>query len=149
MRVMISICMMLAVACLVVSAQDNSKTGEEESRILLLENAWNKAEQRRDIQALDQLLAATLAYTDYDGSFYTKEQFLDSVRNAAETMESLVNEQVRVHAYESSAVVTGTYREKGTVKGKPYTRRGRFTDTWVKQNGAWLCVASQSTLISR
>jgi ketosteroid isomerase-like protein len=149
MRIMISICMMLVAACLVVSAQDKSKTGEEESRILLLENAWNKAEQRRDIQALDQLLAASLAYTDYDGSFYTKEQFLDSVRNAAEAMASLVNEQVSVHAYESSAVVTGMYREKGTVKGKPYTRRGRFTDTWVKQNGAWLCVASQSTLISR
>ena len=149
MRAMISICVMLVAACLAVSAQDNSKTGGEESRILLLENAWNKAEQRRDIQALDQLLAGTLAYTDYDGSFYTKAQFLESVRNAAEVIEQLINEQVNVHAYESSAVVSGMYREKGTVKGKPYTRRGRFTDTWVKQNGAWLCVASQSTLISR
>jgi ketosteroid isomerase-like protein len=139
---------MLAVACFAISAQDDSKRSDEESRILLLENAWNKAEQRRDIQALDQLLSGTLAYTDYDGSFYSKAQFLESVRNAAEAIESLVNEQVSVHAYESSAVVTGTYREKGTVKGKPYTRRGRFTDTWVKQNGAWLCVASQSTLIS-
>jgi hypothetical protein len=34
------------------------------------------------------------------------------------------------------------------VKGKPISRRGRFTDTWVKQNGTWLCVASQNTLIS-
>jgi ketosteroid isomerase-like protein len=148
MRVIISICLMLAVACFAISAQDDSKRSDEESRILLLENAWNKAEQRRDIQALDQLLSGTLAYTDYDGSFYSKAQFLESVRNAAEAIESLVNEQVSVHAYESSAVVTGMYREKGTVKGKPYTRRGRFTDTWVKQNGAWLCVASQSTLIS-
>jgi hypothetical protein len=44
--------------------------------------------------------------------------------------------------------VTGVYREKGTYKGKPYQRRGRFTDTWVKQKGTWQCVASQSTLIS-
>ena len=97
----------------------------------------NKAEQRRDIRALDQLLAGTLAYPDYDGSFYTKAQFLESVRNAAEAIESLVNEQVSVHAYESSAVVTEIYREKGAVNGKPHTRRGRFTDTWVKQSGAW------------
>jgi hypothetical protein len=26
-------------------------------------------------------------------------------------------------------------------------RHGRFTDTWVNQNGTWQCVASQSTLI--
>jgi ketosteroid isomerase-like protein len=50
--------------------------------------------------------------------------------------------------YGDAAVVTGIYREKGTDRGKPYQRRGRFTDTWVKQSGTWQCVASQSTLIS-
>jgi ketosteroid isomerase-like protein len=139
---------MLVAACLAVFAQDTSKRSDEESRILLLENAWNKAEQRRDIHALDQLLAGTLAYTDFDGSFYNKAEFLDSVKNAAEMIESLTNEQVNVYAYESSAVVTGIYREKGTIKGKPYSRKGRFTDTWVKQTGSWVCVASQSTLLN-
>lgn len=46
-----------------------------------------------------------------------------------------------------SAVVTGIYREKGVCNGKPYVRRGRFTDTWVAQGGTWVCAASQSTLI--
>jgi hypothetical protein len=147
-RAILSISSILVAACLAVSAQDTSKPSDAESRILLLENAWNKAEQRRDTRALDQLLAGTLAYTDYDGTFYTKAQFLESVKNEDQTIEQLANEQVNVHAYESSAVVTGIYREKGTVRGKAYLRRGRFTDTWVKQNGSWLCVASQSTLIS-
>ena len=52
------------------------------------------------------------------------------------------------HVYGDSAIVTGIYREKGVAKGKPYLRRGRFTDTWVYQNSAWVCVASQSTLIA-
>jgi len=51
------------------------------------------------------------------------------------------------HIYGESAVVTGVYREKGISNGKPYLRRGRFTDTWVNQSGTWVCVASQSTLI--
>jgi hypothetical protein len=148
MRAILSISAILVAACLAVYAQDTSKPSDAEIRILLLENAWNKAEQRRDTRALDQLLAGTLAYTDYDGTFYTKAQFLESVKNEDEAIEQLANEQVSVHAYESSAVVTGIYREKGRVRGKPYLRRGRFTDTWVKQNGSWLCVASQSTLIS-
>jgi ketosteroid isomerase-like protein len=147
MRAMASICMIMVAACLAVAGQDTSKVSDAEGRILLLENAWNKAEQRRDIPALDQLLAGTLVYTDYDGTFYTKPQFLASVKNASEIIDQLNNDQVSVHAYESSAVVTGVYREKGSLKGKPYVRRGRFTDTWVKQNGSWLCVASQSTLI--
>ena len=49
--------------------------------------------------------------------------------------------------YAGSAVVTGVYREKGMNHGKPYPRRGRFTDTWVYRDNAWVCVASQSTLI--
>jgi len=90
---MTSICMMLVAASLAVSAQNTTMLGNAESRILLLEHAWNKAERRRDIQALDQLLAGTFTYADNDGSFYTKAQFLESIRNAAEAIEQLVNEQ--------------------------------------------------------
>jgi len=62
--------------------------------------------------------------------------------------ERLVAEEMTAHVYGDAAVVTGVYREKGTYKRKPYQRRGRFTDTWVKQKGTWQCVVSQSTLIS-
>jgi hypothetical protein len=53
-----------------------------------------------------------------------------------------------VQPYYHSVVVTGTYREQGVEKGKRYIRHGRFTDTWVQEHGAWLCAASQETLIS-
>jgi hypothetical protein len=58
-----------------------------------------------------------------------------------------VNESSSIHMYGGMAIVTGIYREKGVDKGKPYLRRGRFTDAWVYQNGLWQCVSSQSTLI--
>jgi hypothetical protein len=56
---------------------------------------------------------------------------------------------MNAQAYENAVVVTGTYREQGVEKGKAYTRRGRFTDIWIQENGAWLCAASQETLIGR
>jgi hypothetical protein len=34
-------------------------------------------------------------------------------------------------------------------KGKPYEHYGRFTDTWIKRDGEWVCVASQLGLISK
>jgi ketosteroid isomerase-like protein len=49
---------------------------------------------------------------------------------------------MEVHSYGSTAVVTGIYYEKGTDKGKPWERRGRFTYTWISANGRWQCLAS-------
>jgi ketosteroid isomerase-like protein len=63
--------------------------------------------------------------------------------------EHIGNESMSVHLYGQIAVVIGVYREAGTESGKPYSRRGRFTDTWVRRSGSWLCVATQSTLIAR
>jgi ketosteroid isomerase-like protein len=119
----------------------------EQTKILALENAWNQAEEHKDIKALDSLLDSTLVYVDYDGSMMDKAQFIDSIKAPSLHPEQIVNESMTAHVYGDSAVVTGLYREKGEKNGKPYLRRGRFTDTWVYHDGTWVCVASQSTLI--
>jgi ketosteroid isomerase-like protein len=134
---------------LLALAQEGVKTGKEEGRILALETAWNHAEESKDAAALDQLLAVSLVYVDYDGSIMNKGEFLASIQQESLHPTQITNEQMTAQVYGEAAVVTGVYREKGTSKGKPYQRRGRFTDTWVKQEGTWQCVASQSTLISR
>jgi len=141
-------CLVLCIAWPLHSGQDRTNAGPDESKILALESAWNLAEENKDINALDQLLADSLAYTDFDGSFMNKAQFLTAVKNGTPNSDQITNDDVVVHLYGNSAIVTGGYREKGIVKGKPVLRRGRFTDSWVNQNGTWLCVASQSTLIS-
>jgi ketosteroid isomerase-like protein len=138
----------LLAAALLLPAQDHRALSPDESLILTLEKAWNVAEESKDVRALDQLLSSTLVYTDYDGSFMNKTQFLASVKSATPDADQITNENVNVQVYGGSAIVTGLYHEKGTQKGKAISRRGRFTDSWVKENGTWLCVASQSTLIS-
>ena len=113
----------------------------------LLGTAWNHAEQTKDVAALDQLLAPEFLSTDYDGSIATKQQFLANVKNEGLGPQQIINEEQNARVFGDGAVVTGIYREKGMNKGKPYNRRGRFTDTWVTANDRWPCVASQSTLI--
>lgn len=125
-----------------------SKLDAEQTKILALENAWNQAEEHKDIKALESLLDPTLVYVDYDGSVMDKAQFIASIKAPQLHPEQIVNESMTAHVYGDNAVVTGVYRERGVNNGKPYSRRGRFTDTWVYQQGAWVCVASQSTLIS-
>jgi ketosteroid isomerase-like protein len=148
MRALVAAGFLCLAASLVVFAQENPKSSDEQGRVLALEMAWNHAEQSKDAAALDQLLAGTLVYVDYDGSLMNKREFLESIKAEPLHPAQIINDEVTAHLYGEAAVVTGIYREKGTNKGKPYQRRGRFTDTWVKQNGTWQCVASQSTLIS-
>ena len=119
-----------------------------QTKILALENAWNQAEEHKDVKALESLLDATLVYVDYDGSIMDKAQFIASIKAPSLHPEQIVNESMTAHVYGDSAIVTGVYREKGARNGKPYSRHGRFTDAWVLQRGTWVCVASQSTLMS-
>jgi ketosteroid isomerase-like protein len=149
MRTMIAACVMMAATSLLGLGQEKPRLTGDEGRILALEAAWNHAEQHKDVAALDQLLSNTMVYIDYDGSLQTKAQFLEEAKSETLHPEQITNDEMTAHVYGDAAVVTGIYREKGVSKGKPYSRRGRFTDTWVKENGTWQCVASQSTLISK
>jgi ketosteroid isomerase-like protein len=147
MQILLSIVFLLA-AMLPVDSQAQAKPDGEQTKILALENAWNQAEEHKDIKALEELLDPTLVYIDYDGSIMDKTQFIASIKAPQLNPEQIVNESMTAHVYGDSAVVTGVYREKGVNNGKPYLRHGRFTDTWVFQRGTWVCVASQSTLMT-
>jgi ketosteroid isomerase-like protein len=139
----------LALSCAaLLLAQDSSKRNGEEGRLLALESAWNHAELSKDATALNQLLSESLVYVDYDGTLLNKKEFLQSTLHNDVKQEQINNDGMTVHLYGNAAVVTGLYRDKGIEKGKLFSRRGRFTDTWINQNGVWQCVASQSTLIA-
>lgn len=145
------VCVFFWLVSFAPAAQEPAKPAGEEGRIIALESAWDQAEQNRDVNALASLLADSLIYIDYDGSVSTKQQFLDSVKSGDVTGEQINNEGVSVRLYGNNtvAVSTGVYRDKGFEKGKSFQRRGRFTNVWIKQSGAWQCVSSQSTLIPR
>ena len=74
--------------------------------------------------------------------------FLASIKSPEYQPSKAVTEQSDVHVYGDAAVVVGIFRVKGMEKGKPYVRRERFVDTWIKSNGTWQCVATTSTLIT-
>ena len=149
MKTVVSLFVMLGICAVLGGAQRPAGPSGEEGRIIALESAWDQAEHNKDVNALANLLADALIYVDFDGSLSTKQQFLAQVRSPDITGEQINNEGVTVHLYGNNvAVSTGIYRDKGTEKGKPFSRRGRFTNVWLNQNGKWECIASQSTLIA-
>jgi ketosteroid isomerase-like protein len=121
---------------------------DEGGRVLAFENAWNHALEAKDAKALDMILANTFVSIDIDGSISSKSEFLASIKAPDYQPSQAVTEQSNVQVYGNAAVVVGTFRVKGTEKGKPYVHRERFVDTWIKFNGTWQCVATTGTLIT-
>jgi ketosteroid isomerase-like protein len=120
----------------------------EGAHILALDNSWNRALETNDAKALDLLLADSFVSIDIDGSMETKREFLTSLKTPGyQPPEQAVTEQSKVDVYGNSAVVVGIFRTQGGRKGKSFTRRERFLDTWVNFNGTWKCVASVAVLI--
>jgi len=137
----------LIVLTAAIFAQDKSATTNDEIQVKQLERAWNEAESRHDVAAVTAIVGDTLSYIDFDGSVMNKAEYLRDVTKTAYQADHLYDEGLKVTIYGNAAVVNGVYRETGTSKGKKYVHRVRFTDTWIKQNGVWRCVASQNTLI--
>ncbi len=139
---------LLAIAALAFGLlMQEAKAGDEETQLIQLERAWNQAETVGDPSAIARLFEDALVYVDYDGSLMNKSDYLRSVANPVAKPDHIRDEGMKVHVYGSTGIVYGIYRETGKEKGKPYMRRVRFTDAWIKQSGQWKCVASQSTLI--
>jgi len=140
------LCILLAVLFLSCRLQLFAQTSEI-VRVFGLENAWNEAETHRDVKAIAALLAPTFVYTDADGTFSNRSEYLAGIPEVISSM--IVNEGMKADSYGDTIVVTGAFREQGIENGRSYLRHGRFTDTWVHQNGEWLCVASQETEIRK
>ena len=142
--------LLLAISLLLSSPSrfaQEQPTSADEIQLHQLERAWNQAEAKQEVKEVANLVDDTLVYTDYDGSIMNKAEYLKWVAAPEQKADHLYDEGLTVHLYGNAAVVVGIYRESGINKGKHYVVRSRYTDTWIKRDGVWRCVASHSTLI--
>jgi ketosteroid isomerase-like protein len=140
--------LLLALASLAL-VQSVSMAQGDETKIIALENLWNQMQLNHDADAMGKLLDEDFVFTDYDGTVMSKEQFLETIRDKSYQLTVEASENMKLHRHGDTVVVIGATHEKGTYKGKPYQHQGRFTDTWMKKNGQWLCIASHLSLINK
>src|SRR5260370_33396775 len=107
MRTMIAACMVMAATGILGAGQEKPRLTDEEGRILALETAWNHAAQNKDVAALDQLLASSLVYVDYDGSLQNKAQFLATADSESLHPEQITNDERTARVYGEPAGGTG------------------------------------------
>ena len=119
---------------------------QPEQAVIAAEHQTDKASQTNNADLMAPLLADNFVSTDQDGTvFVGKAANLADMRETRFTSDEITD--LKVTVFGDAAIATGTFVAKGTYKGKPFDDRGRFTDTWVKMNGTWQCVATTAALI--
>ena len=112
------------------------------SKILDLEKQWNDIYKRGDVVTMDALLADDYIITVEDGTTFSKPGYLAHNGNSTVQVEISKMSDLNVRMHGNTAVVTGSYHEKGIENGKPYEYHDRLTDVWMNTNGKWQLIAS-------
>lgn len=119
-----------------------------EKAITALEGQWVQAQLTNNPDLLIPLLAEKFINTSDDGKVTSKSETIASYRQTKWT--SAENANVKVVVYGDTAIAIGTYKGKGSKKGKPFEAHVQWTDTWIKMpTGQWQCVASQVSPIAQ
>src|SRR5215472_15000474 len=140
----LSCCILIAASAIAITAQ---QADPRESKLMVLERLWNEAQVNRDASALDALVSSRFMNTEWDGTISDKQQFLADIRDPHFKPSQANVSEMKMNFFGDTAVVTGIYHTAGTYQGKPYDHVGRFTDTWVIDQGKWQCVASHTSLM--
>ena len=95
---------------------------------------------------MNSLLADEFIITVEDGRTFSKAGYIAQTGGGTTLVEVSEMSDLKVRIHGNTAVVTGAYHEKGTIKGKLYEYRDRFTDVWMIIDGRWQVIASHYSI---
>ena len=122
---------------------------EVQKEILKGEEEQNQGVLNGDTAMLDRIIADDVSWTNANGELLTKAQVLDDLRTGRQKFQSVKHDDVHMHAYENTVVVTGHSTSTYQYKGKPSDAARRYTNVWVKRDGKWWLVVHHVTPIPR
>ncbi|MGH8051812.1 MAG: nuclear transport factor 2 family protein [Arenimonas sp.] len=127
------------------SAQAN--TAEEQ--LTLLDRAMQQAVVDRDPVAFGSYLTDDYVLVVSSSSMYGKSEVVADITapNTKFSLNESSNLNIRVHG--DTAMVIADLHQVFTRDGKPFDYWVRFTDTWIMQNGRWLCLSGHATLLQK
>jgi len=137
---MLLCCFLASLPALSVAQQ----AATEEAKILGLEKKWTDAYKDHSINTVTSLLAEDFIITVEDGRTFGKIGYVAHTADSSTQVEVAEESDLRVHMHGNVAIVTGSYHEVGTSRGKRYEYRDRLTDVWMKNaNSQWQLIAAQ------
>ena len=137
---------MLLLTCAAVA---QAKAGGTEQALKDMENKWAAGSLKNDTAAVGDLLSDDWTGINAEGKIQTRGDMLADMKKTKLTRSAVSEMRVRILDADA-AVVTGTWSGAGTdPAGKKFDSTEHWTDVFMKKDGKWKCVSSQSTAVKK
>ncbi len=121
---------------------------KETQAVRALEDRRTEAILKKDLKALEELLADDMTYGHSNGVVESKKVFIDNLRTGVRTYTAIDRREVNIRVYKNTALITGIAALKAAMNGNPVNIGDvRFLAVWIKEKGRWKFAAWQSTRI--
>ena len=154
MKILKFIIVTVIVSIQIAAAQDNITEAKLRDAAVVkqieqLEEARNQAILKGDAAAIERMTADDYTFVTLKGELRTKAEIVKGFSSGAFKYQSRTISDLNIRVYGDTAVVTGRSVQKGIENGKDYSGDYWFTRVYVKQNGAWMTVALQTTMVPK
>ena len=112
-----------------------------------IENDWIDAIKTKNVDKVADTLADGSVGLDWDGKRFDKAKRLADMKSGAFSLDTCEVGRMTVRIFGNTAVVIGSDTEKSTENGKDTSGEYVWMDVFVKQNGKWRAVASETTKV--
>ena len=154
MNHILSIVLLMTLGTALTSAQAKKSAKPRipaaETELIELERQMSEALVRQDAAILARLWSNDLVFTFPSGHISNKAQRLAGQKPSVESSQSSnSNDEVKVHLYGNTAVVTVLSTWKGKAGTQEYSDQYQATHVWVKQQGLWQLVAAHVSQVKK
>ena len=119
----------------------------EEDQILNLNSEWNEAYPRRDLAALDRIIADDWVCIDGTGQVITKSELLRRVAASTSFLDPYKFDEIALHMFAETAIVIGRLSGRMQDSDGVQDVNQRYMRVYVKRNERWQAVATQVTKV--
>lgn len=132
---------------LALSSHAQPKLSSAAQALVKIEKDWSDADVKKDVAALNRILAEDWVGIDFQGTVMNKAAVLRDVgaKSDITATESTTLGEMKIRVYGNTAVVSGTEVERSQYRGEDSSGEYIWTDVFVRRNGRWQAVSSQST----
>ena len=120
---------------------------EDEQTLIKIQHEWAEARLKRDSSFPQRIEADDFTVVWFDGGIVNKEEDLKSYESLDTVFTDFKIDDLKVRFYGDMAIVVGQGSIKAHTKTQDLSGKYVWTDTFVKQRGAWTAVASQVTTV--
>ena len=145
------LCLFLLVCCplLKLSAADQPKYSQAEQEILDAHNQRTLASDQRDVATYSRYVADDCIFSDDVGRVDSKAQLVAFLKKKLplDYDHSVDPREIVIHVYGDTGVMNYRMTTHERFTDSDIISEMRVTETYIKQNGAWLLVARQWGLL--